>query len=264
MPNTVSLEGFGSGGASLNFKVVGGLTQPADQRKISIWVITDQKITSWIFSAEAPAEPAEGNVWFTTGTSSQVAFDALKKNSIMVYPISAKQYVSGAWVNVTAKSYHDGKWVDWIVYLYNSGDSCVDLTGGYTAVAMSWSSSTPNKNAPTVTNNDDHMLISQISGAGGAVYTEKKIELSGFKTLYFDGMISCNTNNLERANLSIWSDIGTYKETNRVAMMKADNLEGVKTLDISSLTGEYHIGFYLYNAGGDTTSEVKLNKMWLE
>lgn len=276
------------GGSGLNFQVVGGTTAPRNPKENMIWVDTDVKITSWIFSANEPENPKPGMVWISTGSSSIVAFNALKKNGIYVYPISAKQYIAGGstsilgeallgemvlgsttstdpqWVNKTAKSYHEGKWVDWIVYLYNSGDSCVDLTGGYTAVAMSWSSSTPKKNAPTVTNNDDHMLISQIAGAGGAVYTEKKIDLSGFKTLYFDGMISCNTSNLERANLSIWSDIGTYKETNRVAMMKADNLEGIKLLDISSLTGEYHIGFYLYNSGGDTTSVVKLNKMWLE
>lgn len=56
---------------------------------------------------------ATGQAWILTGASSQVAFNALKKNWLYVYPISAKQYVNGAWVDKTAKSYQGGKWVEW-------------------------------------------------------------------------------------------------------------------------------------------------------
>lgn len=42
------------GGASLNFKVVGGTTEPVSPKENTIWVNTDQKITSWHFGAEEP------------------------------------------------------------------------------------------------------------------------------------------------------------------------------------------------------------------
>lgn len=91
MSVTVPLYGFGGGGgAPLNFEVVGN-QQPDNSKENTLWVNTDVKITSWIFSATEPENPAEGMVWFSVGTSSPVEFNALKKNGIQIYPLSAKQ-----------------------------------------------------------------------------------------------------------------------------------------------------------------------------
>lgn len=109
----------GGGGAGLNFKIVGN-PQPEAPGENTIWVDTDS-ITKWAFSATEPENPEEGMVWISVGNSSPVAFNALKKNNITVYPIFAKQYVSGAWVDKTAKSYQDGAWKEWRVYLFKEG-----------------------------------------------------------------------------------------------------------------------------------------------
>ena len=95
------------GGAALNFKVVGGTTEPASPKENTIWVNTDAEITSWIFSATEPENPSEGMVWISTGASSNIVFNALKKNSVMVYPFAASQYISGAWVSVGVKAYQN-------------------------------------------------------------------------------------------------------------------------------------------------------------
>ena len=42
------------GGGGLNFKVVGGLTQPVQPIKNMIWVLSDVPITGWEFSATQP------------------------------------------------------------------------------------------------------------------------------------------------------------------------------------------------------------------
>lgn len=42
------------GGAGLNFKVVGGTTQPSKPKENTIWVNTAEEITSWMFAAENP------------------------------------------------------------------------------------------------------------------------------------------------------------------------------------------------------------------
>lgn len=118
----VALEGFGSGGTSLNFKVVGGETQPSTTKENTIWVNTAEPITSWIFSATEPEAPETGMVWISIGTASVVAFNALKKNGLMVYPIAAKQYIGNQWIAKEAKSYQGGEWVDWVRYLYQPGD----------------------------------------------------------------------------------------------------------------------------------------------
>lgn len=74
----------------------------------------------------------EGTVWITTGKSSTAPFNALKKNNITVYPISAKQYVNGAWVDKTAKIYQSGAWVDWWDgQLYENGNQFTSITGGW-------------------------------------------------------------------------------------------------------------------------------------
>ena len=120
MNENVILNLGGSGGASLNFKVVGN-PQPEAPGENTIWVDTDS-ITSWVISATAPENPEDGMVWISTGASSTVAFNALKKNNITVYPIFTQQYVSGAWVDKAAKSYQNGEWVDWITYLFKEGE----------------------------------------------------------------------------------------------------------------------------------------------
>lgn len=123
-----------SGGGGLNFKLVGGLTQPADPTKNTIWVPTDFEITGYEFSATEPADTVDGMVWIPVGTSSTVAFNALKKNGIMVYPLSAKQYVNGAWVSVKAKSYQNGNWVDWWDGgLFANGNQYESVTGGWSS-----------------------------------------------------------------------------------------------------------------------------------
>lgn len=116
----INMTGGGGGGAALNFKVVGN-PQPNNPKENTNWVDTDVKITSWIFSATEPENPVEGMVWITTGISSNARFNALKKNGIQVYPISAKQYVSGAWVDVEAKTYQNGEWVDWLNIIFDNG-----------------------------------------------------------------------------------------------------------------------------------------------
>ena len=116
-------KGPGGGGASLNFKVVGN-PQPANPKENTIWLNTDAEITGHSFAAEQPEGMAEGEVWISTGTASQVAFNALKKGgTVMVYPISAKQMQGGTLVDVTAKSWQDGEWVTWIKkdYIFKDG-----------------------------------------------------------------------------------------------------------------------------------------------
>lgn len=109
----------------LDFSIVGGTNQPVDPEKNMIWVQTADEenvvIASWAFGAEEPANLVDGMIWIVTGTSSNVKFDAIKDNDIELYPMFAKQYIGGAWVNKTAKSWQGGVWVEWIPYIIQSG-----------------------------------------------------------------------------------------------------------------------------------------------
>ena len=107
---TAFLYGSSGGGTSLNFKVIGGTTQPENPKENTIWVNTDIEIISWEFSTVTPGSPAAGMVWIKTRFGSSTPFNALKKNEVWVYPFSTQQYLDGAWADKTAMIYVGGVW----------------------------------------------------------------------------------------------------------------------------------------------------------
>lgn len=116
--------GAGGGAGGVNFKVVAYESAdllPASASENTIAVITADPISSWIFSPTEPEAPAEGMAWITTALSSTVAFNAMKKNTLTVFPVTVSQYVAGVWEPRTAKSFQAGAWVDWVVCLYDNG-----------------------------------------------------------------------------------------------------------------------------------------------
>ena len=108
-------------GVSLNFTVVGGTTQPNNPAENTIWVNTSTTISGWVISPIEPTSPAPNSVWIRVGSDSNAMFNAIKNNGIELYHISAKQYISGAWIDKTVKSWQNGIWADWIIYVYNNG-----------------------------------------------------------------------------------------------------------------------------------------------
>lgn len=172
MSENVILNLGGSGGASLNFKIVGN-PQPSNPAENTIWIDTDVDITGWAFSATEPENPEEGMVWISTGAASAARFNALTKNNITVYPISAKQHIGGELITKTAKIYQNGEWVDWIMYLYNKGAEYVDpLT------EQGWNFS------GTYTKNDDSIRVGTTGGTAFSGYAESPfLNVSGFDTI---------------------------------------------------------------------------------
>lgn len=236
----------GGGGAALNFKVVGGTSEPANKKENTIWINTSTPITDWVFSATQPTA-ASGRVWISTGTSSHVEFNALKKNGIQVYPISAKQYVSGAWVDKTAKSYQNGKWVEWITYLYDAGDEYTDLTGG-------WESKTLFGGFSAKKNTDNIYLeaIETAAGGGGVIFTKNKIALTGDRLILTYSSTRINPTD---TILFVSDNASTGSGVAQIALGKTgDNVTAV--LDISGLSGSYQVGIRAYTSGGNTNVTV--------
>jgi hypothetical protein len=260
--------GAGGAGAGLNFEVKAYATEVllrADTPKENtIGVVTGTPITGWIFSATQPDAITEGLVWFLTGTDSAVEFNALKKNSVKVYPISAKQYVDGAWVDKTAKSYPGGEWVDWVTYLFNGGDTCDGITGGWTNSGYSYtgtvdgSSKTYTNVSPTIGETIKVSVGKEIKVAIAG--TVNKIDLTDVKTIIvdIDSVVGqafvrvCSTkavNSDPKASLSLGSAVsGTTSK-----------------LDVSSLSGSYYIAIFTYGSTGASSGRsATIKKVWLE
>ncbi len=234
------------GGTALNFRVVGGSTAPANPTDNCIWINTDTSISSWVFSATKPSPAEYGMVWIATGTASGVAFNALKKNGIQVYPIAAKQYVGGAWVDVTAKSYQGGAWVEWWDgTLYSAGDEYISVTGGYEVVGSA-----------VLTKNADSMYIS--SNAGG-VYTVNKVDLSGYSKVVIEW--TANSDNMDtRFVLSKTKESGYVNAAVVQTYSSARNGTKYTTELVVSSSGEYYIGFGRFATGN--TSQFTVHKIY--
>lgn len=235
--STINFNSGGTG-AGLNFKVVGGTTEPVSPSENTIWVDTDVDISEWILSASEPDAPREGSLWLILGTSSRVAFNALKKNTLMVYPLAAKQYVDGAWVGVTARSMINGEWVEWIAdtYLFVNGDTCDGITGGWTGIQGG-------------VVQDDVLYLGCNGLAVGHVWTNQAVDVSGYSQLK---ITISETNDTVTAGLLVDAptsdNYGNDNEGNALAL--ASTTGNTLICDVSALSGKYYVWITRASGGG--------------
>lgn len=243
----ISRRGGGGAGAALNFYVVGGTTPPANPAENTIWINTDVAITSWIFAAEEPSPVEAGTVWISVGASSTVAFNALRKHTLQVCPLSVKQYVGGQWVDRVAMSFQGGKWVAWIadIIVYDGGAKDIALKyqnasdkGTYINLTLATNSNSASK-AATIKSDP-------IDLTGLAVYQVTYGSMSGEGT--FAGRIKA----------MVWSeDGGTMVKESTVSQSKS----GTITVDVSELSGKHVVGVYAYNTSGSGAGSGRVTKL---
>lgn len=228
-------KGFKQGGGSLplNFKVIGN-PQPATAKENTIWVDTD-KINNYYFSATQPENMVDYDVWFTVATSSNVEFNALKKNCIQIYPLFAMQYVGGAWIRKTAKSFRGSEWVDWSVYLYRNGDECTDITGGWTGKAWGNNGGYSAKD-PRITKNSDHIHYVPYYG-GNALHIINDIDFDDISELLLTYIYPSNSDTT--VNLVV-IDRTQANQDNFIAgkVLTTASQKATLSLDVSTVTGK--------------------------
>lgn len=245
--------GSGSGGGS-ELVIVGGTTSPAKADHNTIWLNTPNAITSYALTATEPTNPVEGMAWITIGASGAVKMvSPVGGDWITVYPIAAKQYVSGAWVDVTAKSYQNGEWVDWWNgELYDSGNQYEAITGGWVGT-QTLSGATTSGGKLTVY--DDHLHFDNVSYGSFGIVTNNKIDMTNFSYIY-----------VELTGFPRISVVDTFptRESSILAEFVASSTYSNKTklsVNISAIDG-YH-----YIAIGSRAAEsppVKVYKVWME
>ena len=272
-----ALSGGGDGSVRANFSVVAYPT--AEEMTLSapdnntIGIVTEVDIMRTVVSPVRPSDPAEGTVWISIGDSGTNTLHALNAGGLefgTIFLQYAEQYVNGEWIVAKVMIYQNSEWKDWItyVYLYNSGDECVDITGGWTTKAIKWdSASESTAKAPTLSKNETNMVMGQ-SGSKycGFVHTVNKINISGCKTICFKGIMyndSGGTNAIYFARFVLLSKFGTYAGENHVARVNNNLSTETQTycIDLSGVTEtEVYVAFQLY----DKASHITVEKVWLE
>lgn len=246
----------GAGGAALNFEVVGGTPVPANPKENTIWINTSTPITDWVFSAEQP-EAATGRVWIFTGTSSTVEFNALKKNGIQVYPISAKQYISGKWVDKTAELYQGEKWLSLLtdLVIFEAGKGAVQTqvtaTGDNGTISVSTSKITVG-------------YKNEAAGSDVVYYTKNKINTSGYKTLRLTGKFTEIDSDEDYVGFGLMSStpiVDNYGAQNWVSSKEIPSASSSsKTYDCPiSGSGSYYFVFACAACAGEIT-DIRLIK----
>ena len=251
---------------SLNFTVVGGTAQPSQAGENTIWVNTGTAITGYVFSATQPESPEAGMVWFAVSDSSSASFSATKQNPVMVYPICAKQYVSGAWVDREAQIHQGGGWTDLAVdvCLYNTGDECNTITGG-------WSQTSNGGNKPMSLSKGGSYLNITASWSGNytshsTISTAKTVDVSKHTKLnvLYDFSASAGTFvgagtpfqdlniGLGTSNTSLSSYVSATRGTNQRL-----------TLDISAQNGSFYVVIQSANYCTSGNVNIKIHKVWL-
>lgn len=254
---SVALEGFGSGGAALNFKIVPGLTQPETASENTIWVKTDEKITSWAISTNAPEAPQEGMVWIPISDSGAISLRILKKKFVEVYPLPAKQYVGGEFVQKDTMIFQDGVWLSLIPpgALYWDGDECVETTNGWRLDTGRHSDSSPYVSGDGSLNTYTISLTIDKKWESIQAATKQKISLAGFSKL-------CCEHSGASANLQYGSSITMDDGVGRARLPESDT-PTISVLDISAETGSFYVAVQKFTSGtsfGTTT----IHKVWME
>lgn len=252
----------GSGGQALNFSVAGSLTEPQSPAENTIWVQTETAISQYCFSGTQPEAGKEGMVWFRTGDSDRISFNALTYNAIWLQPMQAMQYRDGTWNSVPAWIRQNGAWTAWWDgLLYAAGDECTDVTGGWVAEAVPRTGG-GSASARTITSGTDGLSVAAAASKGGIVRTVNRIDLSGRSSLVFEGTLyNPSSSDAEFwCSVCLWSSIGTYYQENVAAVFHAPSgtSQDQQILDLSQLPdGAYYVGFAVYGSATVTVTKLQ-------
>lgn len=235
---------FKQGGAGLNFSVVGGTVQPASPKENTVWINTSAAVNGYVFSPTEPENPAEGMVWITTASGGELGFSATKKNSVMIYPFAVQQYLAGEWVPGEGMIYQDGTWKYLGVTVYDKGDQCTAVTGGWQSIDGA------NSKVTFEAGGIKFNVTSSSAGRVSSVYTVDKIDVTSAKQLRLD--VATLTPKETNGALSVGvidtpytaNDSGAKFVAACAAALRIPDTVTATTsyyVDISRLSGEYHV-----------------------
>lgn len=262
----------GGGGAGIDLTVVGGTTQPTSPEKNTIWVNTSTTIGNIYLQATEPTSPAEGDIWVMTGTkfaagvTDVVQMNVCDEPSTIISLVAVKQYISGAWVLQTDSFYDGSAWHDSTSIMFSNG-----AFGGYTVsyydkLYKKSSSYTIGRTsgAPVLDSNNSIRVNGQ--SVNKATYTDVvafwDVDVSEYTALN----IETTGSSMYQPTVAIMastSDYFSYSNMTSSAVRSADmaDLTNPFSLDISDLTGTYHIlAYQAANTSGGGIGRLTLTR----
>lgn len=212
---------------SLNFEVVGN-PKPENPKQNTIWMNTNS-IHNWECGA---TEPSGADTWVKTGKASPYAFNALNRNSLMVYPLCGLQIASSEWKYVETEIYQGG----WIKLLPE-----VDFFANGILNTDTFGSLTVGNHNVTITNSllyfDPYVNVT----------TSELFDVTSFNTIECDVAIYSHVS----IKMALIDEKG-----NSYALAESGAWEsgGKKNFDISERTGKFYLKITSSGKNGDYTT----------
>ncbi len=246
------------GGGGLNLKVVGGTTQPTNPRENTIWVKTTTAITGYVLSPTQPETGTEGLVWLKTAYTG-VEINVGRKNAVLLHLASGMLYTGASWKDVECSAYSNGDWTQFSflrVYLYNAGNQCEALTGGWAII---------NHSNGTSELMDTYIQISNNGNSANSIsntHTLSKVDLSGYSKLCAQVDITevPGTKGASYIKFGLGSDLGlsggNFTASTEINT-KPDSGKTIMSIDISSAKSNYVLFYTRYIT-------AKISAVWFE
>lgn len=198
----------------------------------------------------------EGDVWIKTWPSSVSAFNVIKNNSILVYPVFVNQYINDTWTTKDAYMYLNNSWTK-----LSTERILFDATSPFAGMTGLWSSI----NGGSVSETQLDVII-HYSHEGSEVYTTEPIDLSLYNTLHVQVSNYHSKSYMGIITTMIDTTSLTSFDSNYAACAATKAIDKANTeftLDLTSTTGSYHI--WIGNTGGGSAQNFGCNvtKVWL-
>lgn len=162
-----------------------------------------------------------------------VAMDVFKVNCQ-----GAEQYNGSTWVSVVMYVSIDGAaYVNTGAFLYNSGNLCTPITGGWAARSWAAEAGIPGQ-APDITLGSESVTVSytSVNTKAGVYQIANDIDLTNYSTLKIDSSANGNGFTSRITRLHVGSRSATYCYPGD-ASIALDGARAVKSLNISAISG---------------------------
>ena len=248
---------FKGGSAGQNYRVNVSSALPPTAAENTVWVESGENTTRYSFSSTAPTSingdaVRQGDIWIKTGVVSLCAFNAARRNVLMICPVGAYQYnaSTGAWDEKKMAVRLSGQWVypyqD--VTLYDNGYVNAELIGGFNLYPLSGGFGTP-----TVWEQQSTFLAiyteANTGAKAGSFVTQKAVDLTGYKNI--EVSVTNVYTSSPMCRLAVFSEVSNPLVIDNAAAQVAMTQNGTFELDVSSLQGDYFVVYYCGNTSFD-------------
>lgn len=237
--------------SNLNFRVKTAETMPDNSGANDFVIISPTPMKNWIMTPEMPTKAPrnDGDVCIPYSVNGNV-LNVVKDGSFMIAPLTALQYANDAWKGVSAMVFPGGKKAK---FLYNAGNECEELTGGWVTRAWSYSTAYTSIVAPTLTKKETGFTAVQSSGStqSGVIEVQNDVDLTNVNSITFDFssivVTNATSSYIARLTCAVLPRTASRYYTNATKAAEktytapANEKDVTITIDVSDLSGSYDI-----------------------